>query len=424
MQHTLITEHIDVAALAGDTLGAYAWIEEVLVTGKGTLQAMPDSEQEGLLWHYFWEQRAARKFRGQQTFFLSWPHILQPAGEVLPVFRWPCTLEPPTLQNPHWMVSIDTALRPEYNPEVAAALSVLYPFEWEALMTACLSGQPDSRESLRQWLQHVQEDTAWVSPAEQISIAAHPVHVDSLTDNGETICWWSARVGMTHVSWAVGCQSIENPDVASFSSVDAVLPLLSGTGYRITQEAAKHTHLHIVREGWIQDFNFTGEWVKWMLHQGKTCLVVSRQKAVLEQLQQQLAAEGLSGLCWFWQQESADMPVFKGALQHFEKQPPAVPAFDSLAWRTALTRANRAQRQWDEWFAASRTPTFRGKGWWEVVIDYLAPAAQEGKELLASQLQATGYTFLPEEYDAILAAIATTGHSMTSWERFIIPWRI
>ena len=116
----------------------------------------------------------------------------------------------------------------------------------------------------------------------------------------------------------------------------------------------------------------------------------------------------LRHFAFFWQDEYTDLPILAGKVKTFEKDRAVVAPYDAVQWRTQLNRSNRFQRQYDSWFMASHQAVFGEKSLSDLLGYYLHYSRIEGKELLASQLNATQYQFTPPEYQEIVKALKAT----------------
>lgn len=398
---------LDLVAITSDADAVFQWMKTVIRTGDGQLSILPNSEQEAALWSLFWMQHADKRAKGRQVMFIQYPQFIATDGQIQPLLRWPCALMPPSPTHRDWLLQIVPALPAQWNPHWATAAQALHPHPWGERLAACLQRNDAAMEAFRALIMDVQEFTPWQSPVEQAAIATTP-----LTTEATATLWWSATLAVSSDPWQSTAAMPTDwqaalPGAAPLAA-DTVLAHLSPSQYRALRTVGQQRYTWVERSATQPEGHFTAELAKWLLYQGKTCLVVARGKATLEQLQATLQAEGLGDLHQLWQDEAADMPVFKAIIAAFEKNYAAPPAYDSLQWRTELTRQNRSQRQLDDWFAASRIPVFSDKGWSELLGDYLHFAKTEGKESLASQLQATHYRFTREEYDEIVAALGIT----------------
>lgn len=398
---------LDLVALTGDADAVFQWMKTLIRTGEGELSMLPNSAQEEVLWSLFWGQHADRRTKGQQVLYVTYPQLITDAEAVQPLLRWPCGLVPPSPTHRDWLLQIRTTQPAQWNVHWAADAELTYPHPWGERLAACLQGGDAALEAIRTLVLDMLEKTPWQSSVEQAAIA-NAARPDAA---GQTL-WWSAALAFSQTSWMAAPRlsdtwQVPLPADAPVVS-DTLLARLSPSQYRALQTAAQQRYSWLERSASQQDGAFTPELIKWHLHKGKTCLVVSREKGVLERLQAHLDAAGLGDLHQLWQDEAANMPVFKAVVAAWEKNAPVVPDYDSMQWRTELTRQNRNQRQLDDWFAASRIPVFADKGWSELLGDYLYFSKKEGKESLASQLQVTQYRFTREEYDEVVAALAHT----------------
>lgn len=406
---------LDWMALVDATEEAYHWLQALLRTGEATIQLQPRSEQEQQLWHFFNEQRSALRLEGRRVLFFTYPYVVEAVGEEwqrIPLLRWPCTLEPPVTGRSHWVLQ---TIRPgigEMQEGFVARLVKDHPGEWRTKLQKVLTPSEDALLELGSFAQALTENTPYHSSSWQPALARMP-QVDMTTMTQTPELWWSAGLGLDYTAWpALGDlpSHWHQPFTHEESAIgDLPLSRLSPGQYAFAKQVFGQRYA--LAEGHPDGgFNTISlELVKLALAQGKSCLIVARKKAVLENLSKQFqelkTPEGYSLL---WQNEYTDLPIVQGMLASAEKQKAISSSYDPLRWRTALNRSNRLQRQYDAWYEASRKKIFGQQSWSDLLGFYLHYARGEGKELLASQLNSAHFAFVPEEFREIDAALQIT----------------
>ncbi|PTM12655.1 MAG: hypothetical protein DA408_09610 [Bacteroidetes bacterium] len=400
--------------LTSDPESAYAWLKSLLDTGQATLALDPSTEQETLLWHLFWQQRAARRTRGQQVLYFSYPYFLppEPAAEPVALLRWPCVLAPPETTRRHWLLRTDSDRQPTLNAAWCHWVASQYPHDWWAQLQRCLQPGPQALETLGAFALALAEHTPWQMSTVQPALTTTSSFYTADASAGVGNLAWIARLGLLTNNWSspAGLPNYWRETLAYEDSVidDLSLPALSPTQYQAFWQV--YGNKYVLVEGRLGTGKSESvlELIKLCLWQGKSCLVVAREKSSLVNLQQALANNQLEDLSFLWQDGLTDLPILEGLVKSFDKSATYFPAYDALQWRTDLTRLNRTQRQLDELYQASRQQVFGNKNWTELLGDYLRVSRRQGKELLASQLNVNNYQFTPAEYQDILQAIELT----------------
>jgi len=143
------------------------------------------------------------------------------------------------------------------------------------------------------------------------------------------------------------------------------------------------------------------------LGEGQRCLVVAPQVGELRAYEQALAEQGLSRLSFTLRDTAADKRLFldlmRAAVNNTSK-PSAKP--DEEQYRKLTAKLARLEDKLRKPYLASRKEVLKGQSWMETVGEYLASARLEGKELLATQLNASDYDFDAEEYRELQPAVA------------------
>ncbi|WP_367390214.1 hypothetical protein [Lewinella sp. LCG006] len=400
--------------LVEDTDLAYNWLKSLLTTGAAEIILQPRFDQEKKLWHFFNEQRAAQRLEGRQVLYFTYPYLLRKeAGQLnrIPLLRWPCILEPPVNNRPHWVLKTYVGTAGESNGKVVAALSTTAPNDWEKLLEAALQPSTEALQQLGLFAQALAEKTEYCSSSWQPALAQMPqIEIDP---EGAGELWWSARLVVDTSHWRNNGDlpvHFHEPFTHEESAIgNLALSRLAPAQYYFFKQVLGQRYA--LAEGNPESglSSISAELLKLSLAQGKSCLIVSRKKANLEALYQQLdKITALNGYGLLWQDPLLDLPILKGLIASFDKNKTTPATYDPLRWRTTLSRCNRLQRQYDAWYEASRKKIFGDKSWSDLLGFYLYYARAEGKELLASQLNASQYSFTPREYQEISKALLAT----------------
>ncbi len=408
--------YLDWLSLLDDQEIAYQWIQSLLTTGSAECLLRARADQAEVLWHLYTEQRSARRLEGRHVLYFTYPYLLvadEEQTQAHALLRWPVLLEPPVNTRPEWRLMIDTNHRPSYNRSLFNQLVEDIEGPWQQHLQAALSPAADSLERLSAFVQELLEKTMIQAASTNPALASFPP--DSLFPTGDapSELWWAARLGIDAANWEF------TPAVADHWKVplpyeesaigDLILARLNPCQYTFFKQVygQRHTLLSVDQAEAFSDTCL--ELIKLALWKRKSCLVIARKKAELEQRFDQLVRlPRLKHFAFLWQDEYTDLPILAGKVKTFEKDRAIVSAYDAVQWRTQLNRTNRFQRQYDTWFSASRQAVFGEKGWSDLLGYYLHFSRVEGKELLASQLNASQYQFTPLEYQDIIKALEST----------------
>ena len=406
----------DWMTLLDDQDAAYQWIKSLLTTGNAECLLQPRAEQAATLWHLYAEQRSARRLEGRHVLYFTYPYLLVAEEEQTTahsLLRWPVLLEPPVNTRSEWRLRIDTNHQPAYNKRLFGQLVEDVKGNWHDHLSAAISPAQDSLERLRIFVGDLLEKTMIQAASTYPALASFPP-AERFPKPGEASeLWWSATLTLDAENWEFTpaiADHWKSPLPYEESAIgDLVLARLSPCQYAFFRQVYGQ-RFALLQGNQPHYFSDTiNELLKVVLWQGKSCLIIARHKAALEQGYAKLMkSPRLKHFAFLWQDEYTDLPVLAGKVKTFDKDRPVVAAYDAVQWRTKLNRASRFQRQYDTWFSASRQAIFGEKSWSELLGYYLHFSRIEGKELLASQLNASQYQYQPVEYREIVRALAST----------------
>jgi hypothetical protein len=141
------------------------------------------------------------------------------------------------------------------------------------------------------------------------------------------------------------------------------------------------------------------------LANGAKCLVVSPSLPSLQELYSRLSNLGLGRLCYIGADPARDQALLTQLLQAAAEAAPAPNPLDEERFQTALAKCLREKEKLDNAYRAVRRGVFGAKDWTDTVGLFLRSNKREGKELLASQLQAQDFRPNYEEYLQLKQAI-------------------
>ena len=407
---------IDWMSLLEDQEVAYQWIKSLITTGSAECLIRPNAQQGATLWHFFNEQRSARRLEGHHVLYFTYPYLLVDEEEgpcAHALLRWPCLLEPPVNTRPQWRLLVDVNHRPSFNRRLFERLTTDLDGNWEELLQTILTPAADNMEDISTFVQELLKATTIQAASVHPALASLPSPELFPKDGAASELWWAAQLGLDSENWEF------TPTVRNYWKVplpfeesaigDLVLARLSPCQYNFFRQVYGQRYSLLASEQ-LHNFSDTRlELIKLALWQGKSCLIVGRKKAELENTYKQLLkSPQLKHFAFLWQDEYTDLPVLAGKLRTYERDRATFSVYDPLQWRMMLNRSNRFQRQYDSWFTASRQIVFGEKAWSDLLGYYLHFSRIEGKELLASQLQSKHYQFTPAEYRDIIRALEVT----------------
>lgn len=416
---------LDWLSLLGKTEDAYQHLKQLLETGQTQLQCLPNTQLEKQLWSLYWAQRSALRLKGQEVLFFQYPYFQYPKQAAKPMealLRWPCRLQPPTKANQHWSLSIAngwqsnsfsySGLKATYNQHwLQWATNETQEDNWAELLNNCLQAGQDSLKHLSLLVQKMMEQQDWQSATVQPALRAlHSISADEQND-GQAHLYWSASIVANQDCW----QAIDASQIDWQASYDADatadylnLLRLDPKQYEALSRATQERFVlarggnsagksHVVIEG-----------IKGHLLAGQSCLIVAREKGSLRRIEKALKQAKLEDYYFYWQQEQTDLTIFQSGIQAAARKTNTLTTQEVAKWQAGLGRQNRNIRVLRERYKASRKTVFDGSSWLSTLGRYLSQARIEGKELLASQLQAAQFKFNEQEFDTIKREISKT----------------
>ncbi|MEL7220022.1 MAG: hypothetical protein AAGJ93_01815, partial [Bacteroidota bacterium] len=326
---TANTSPLDWVNLIGNIEGAYSWIKTLFTEGQAVALLEPDAVQERQLWHFFWEQRTARRLRGRQELFFTYPFFVSSQEEFsnIPLLRWPCQLEPPTAARRQWQLRIDGDKPVQHNLAWAAWAETQYPYDWTASLAACLPANTESLKQLSDFVLALSEHTPWTMDTLSPAITASS-YLRAGNENPEEMVEgqlrWSARLELMTDNWEELFELPvywREPLTHEQSNIgDLCLAGLNPQQYQAFRQV--HSQRYVLVEGGqgTGKSHSVLELIKLSLTQGKRCLVVAAERNSLVRLQSDLVKKQLDKLSFLWQDEKNDVPILQGLINSFDKQ--------------------------------------------------------------------------------------------------------
>ncbi|MCB0593076.1 MAG: hypothetical protein H6557_32710 [Lewinellaceae bacterium] len=408
----LHSQRIDITHLEGDF--AYSLIENLLQGRAFEMTTAPPFSIAQELQSLYFESRASERVRGNQPFGLGFPLFLakDSQGETIaaPIFLWNLSIEPSPRHIGRWLISRKPFQKLVFNRFLAAywdqSAGTALTADFEA---ALASGNMDAR-LLARLCNDAVEKLGMDSPGQGIAVSPTPT-VEELGRLLEQPCiQWSGVLGLyrphQHLFSSPGTGATEKDSKPPVAHTLGLLPLdphqaaasaavfekeatlvagLAGTG-------RTHLALHLLTNA---------------LANGQRCLAVSPRLPALRSIQQRLEQLGLGRLSFLLRDTNQDLPLFMEITRAAANAKEPEISYSHEQYRLLSARAERLKRKLDDSYLSTRALAFGPYNWTETVGLYLKSIRKEGKELLATQLNAQDYRFSYEEYQKLSQAIVS-----------------
>lgn len=392
---------------------AYSLIENLLQGRPFDLITEPPFPIAQELQSIYFEARASERLRGNQPFSLGFPLFLakDDAGQTIaaPLFIWQLSLAPspshtgrwPISRKPFQELSFNRFLTTYWDQTAGAGLTARFE-------SALSSGKMDAG-LLSRLCNEASEVLALDNPSQSIAVAEAP-WVEEL---GRLLqrprIHWSGILGLFpphhHLFIQPEPEGNEDPETPPAHtqgslSLDPFQATAASTVFKQNAtlvtglEGTGRTHLavHLLSNA---------------LANGRRCLVVSSRLPALRAVQQRLESLGLGRLSFLLRDTVQDLPLFAEIIRASASAKEPEASYSDDDYRLLVARAERLKRKLDDSYLSTRAFVFGPYNWTETVGLYLRSIRKEGKEALATQLNAQDYRFTYEEYQQLSQAIAS-----------------
>ena len=400
---------IDAAALEGDfafTLLSY------LFSGQPFQLAIKPSFEEGQrLQEAYFECRVQERISGAHPFGLGFPLFvgLDQAGEPIaaPLFIWNLTIEPGAKPGDGWTISRRPFQHAAYNHFLAHYWRNELGLEIEAELAAAIEKGLPSAAALAAICDQANEALDIPPGGGQIAIAKQPAAEEIRLGPLKGRIAWAGALGVfpphTHLFATAG----ELPDEAApaFAGHPFGLLPLSPEQASVAELARQHPLLLVTGPAGSGKTHLAAHLLTNALSNNQKCLLVSSRAGVLRQMQRQLELMGIGRLSFLLRDVNLDLALFLEILRSMALAKETGEELKPVEFPILTARLERLKEKLDSSYYASRKMAFGNTNWAAAVGKYLKSARKEGKESLATQLNAQEYQFNDAAYQEMAEAI-------------------
>ncbi|MEZ5044700.1 MAG: hypothetical protein R2828_32690 [Saprospiraceae bacterium] len=362
---------------------------------------------------YYFAQQSALVQQGRGNFALGFPMVFVELEEEVvlsPLVIWELALEPHPTKAQSWQISQAPHQRRFFNRQLKRLLS---PEQWEKsapIVEKLERKSENSAEALVDFCSQFAKDAGLDLREEAITLSPLPTLADVDQERMNKLIHWSGLFGLypladywfehtdklsspkvekdtTEKHWPIGINVLDNWQAAAFQGMlNKKDTLISG------------------KEGTGKTFLLAHLLSNLLLHHRKT-LIVSSQVDDLALLFETLQEKGMAPFSFLIPEAPKAMSKLQEQINILYKPTKTPKPTLDKTFEPALEEWQKAKDKLDQFYRASRGRTFGSFNRIEVLAFLLRSSRTEGKELLASQLDAKDFSFSPSEMEQLAEAI-------------------
>ncbi len=361
----------------------------------------------------YFEARASERVRGNQPFSVGFPLFLarDEEGETIaaPLFIWQLSIAPSPSHTGRWPISRMPFQKLSFNRFLTDYWDQTAGTELTARFESALSSGRMDAGLLSRLCNEASEVLELDNPSQSIAVSELPPVEELSRLLQRPRIHWSGVLGLfpphhhlfirpeTHEKKKTGTTPAHTQGALALDpfQATAAFTVLQQEATLVTGlEGTGRTHLaiHLLSNA---------------LANGHRCLVVSSRLPALRAVQQRLEYLGLGRLSFLLRDTVQDLPLFAEIIRASASAKEPEASYSDDDYRLLVARAERLKRKLDDSYLATRAFVFGPYNWTETVGLYLKSIRKEGKEALATQLNAQDYQFTYEEYQQLSQAIAS-----------------
>jgi HPt (histidine-containing phosphotransfer) domain-containing protein len=363
----------------------------------------------------FFDAQLHAKAKSGQALGLGFPYFLGKDTEgkaiAAPLLIWQLDIEAAAKLNGGWTILRKPLHRVVPNYFLLSYWQQTYGFDALPLFEALEKKNPIRAKDLLQLYTELSDElglAAEEAEEAELEIENAPSIKDFEATDQKGIIRWMATFGLfppLNASFASSAAEAEPPSkklAHPYSPI--VLSPEQATAYEIF---SKHSAL------WIGGASGSGK--SWLgLHtainallNGQHCLVVSKSAGALRQYQEQLIQHGLGRLAFLLRDNIQDKQLFLNLIKAAILAKAPETNYEQKDYQFHTDKLERLKAKLDNAYRSTRKLVFRGHNWTNTVGLYLQSIQKEGRELLATQVNAADYDFTNEEFDQLREAITS-----------------
>ncbi len=397
-----------------DVAFAQQFVKELL-QNKLSLQLNASSLAADKVRHLYFESRNYEKTYGAKTFGFGYPLIVDTYnGDLLvaPLFNWFLTIEPAQTRVDSWVIKFSDQLHILPNFRIISYLDEKYGLDFRKRMEDMAYGRQMNKQALAQLSHEIATRLHFEEIGSEDEIISSPGidEIGNFTEKGAL--HWSGILSLyppqnsrLH-SEELKPEEVLSADTQAQEPENLVFPFLPADPEQAAALETIFRHKISVVEG-EDALGKTQTIVNLLLNalsNGQKCLVVSERAPALKFTQNMLARTGLNQLNFLLDDALNDkIPLME--LLRVAASGGKSATLNEDEFQLKKNKYIREKAKADAAYKAVKTKVFGAHDWTETVGLFLASNRIEGKELLASQLNAGDFEYTSDEYERLKQGI-------------------
>ena len=394
---------------------APGFIQDMLA-GRLSIQADTHGLTAEKLRHLYFEGRNFEKTFGAKSFGLGYPHIIDTFANdliVAPLFIWLLSIEPAQAKVDAWVMKFGESQFILPNYRIISYLEEKYGLDMKARMEELAFEQKLNQTTLKALCHELAERLHFAEQGREEGIIPSP-GIDEIGNyTQEGTLHWSGVLSMfppQYHLWKTGAykpEEVFTPKPFTAEEETFVYPYLpSDPEQNNALEMIARQKITVVEgEDALGKTQTLVNLLINALSNGKKCLVVSERVPALKFTQNLLAKTGLIQLNFLLDDELNDKMPLLELLRVAANGVSKTIAHNEEDFTSKKNRFLREKVKADQAYEAVRRKVFGALDWTETTGLFLASNRVEGKELLASQLNAQDFDYTQEEYEKLKQGI-------------------
>jgi len=367
------------------------------------------------LLHFYFEARNREKVFGTKNLALGYPFVLARVGgyEVAaPLFIWSFQLEPHAQNTDSWLAQRLDGKQITPNYPFFHLVDAYLGLDLSAKVQKMAESKSLTAQGLSDLCEELRRKLGLSEEGLPLSIQSLPTEADAARTIASGHLIWGAVAGIfpTLPRTTITQPPVVAPNLPAnadnWGHLFSLLPL--DPTQRAVLLAMQQNALTVVEgaSGTGKTYLISALATN-ALANGKKCLVVSKSIHSLRRAQKFLLEKGFGDVSFILRDIQGDQLMLADMLRMAADNKNKV-SYDEELFNAVLNKTLRIQDSLDESWMALHKPIFGDLHFSDTVGQFLRANRLVGKELLVSQLNPADFAFSKEEYDWIMAAIASS----------------
>jgi hypothetical protein len=359
--------------------------------------------------HFYFEARNREKVFGAKNLAIGYPFVIAKMGGqevVAPLFIWQISLEPNQQHADHWQIQRNETHTVQPNFPFFHLFDALHYADFTTMAQRAIEGKKLNVNIFGELCESVRQRLGLVEDGLPLSIQPFE-RWEGERASGRLL--WSAVAGIfpslprTQVTQAPATAPDLSADAKGWKHSFTLLPL--DPSQRSVMDVVQRSALTVVEgsSGSGKTYLISAIAMN-ALSNGKKCLVVSKSINALRRAQKFLLEKGV-GECSFVVRDLEGDKLMLADMLRMSADSKNKSSYNPELFKTILNKTQRELGKLDKAWADIHQPFFGEHNFTETVGRFLRANRTEGKDLLFSLLNPADFTFSPDEYDNIVAAI-------------------